>query len=675
MKNTVVGRMCSLSLVLCLSMTSSGFLVVLSANAEDNGTRFYKWMGAQTEFPIGAWCYVSGQTQNQAWFDTYKAANLNVIQANVNQLVYTKAAGLNVAVGTWDNYMWDYNDYDPSKTAALTNAIALANNPSNRITIFLIKDDLPAYKAPYTSYYSQYDALNHIINAHIYPNTPSNVMVQTDFLPIWSELGQPYWPLMDTILSNVNSSAIAHCNYPVLRDPLPQGSTSTNYFEQLEGFRDRTRGGLGDPAKSPGLFALVSLVSYSGGSYPNRQASVSDARWQVFCQLAYGAKGLWWYNYQRKPSGMEAFGDGYVDINGNKTTLYAMCSNINYKVRNWGMVLKNPNLTPTAVSFIPNSQSGPPAGVDTYQYGDAGGYFDVISADGGVCISKFDFAWDSDWHYVMVVNMQHGGDYYNQNNFTRTVTCRFAKRLLTKGYVNDDNGVITSLNLPSAIKNWYTVNFTIPGGDARLFALKKRGEKVWLNFEDLTVADRSGYDHPTTINGGYYSTIREEGEYSYYFNGSNAYAEVADHSDIDIGTTDFGISLRFRRDANSAGNLRILSKGAVSDTDKGYCIWSSDNSVTFALCDGTNRLTVSGAHLGTNVWNKLAVNIDRSANMVLYVNGTNVAQTDISGWLNKDLSNTRNLDVGRAPGCAYFEGRLDDVALFKRVLSQEEIAP
>lgn len=199
-------------------------------------------------------------------------------------------------------------------------------------------------------------------------------------------------------------------------------------------------------------------------------------------------------------------------------------------------------------------------------------------------------------------------------------------------------------------------------------------EKGWWGFEN-TGADASGFGHTATIYYVSYSVIPAVGAYSAFFNGTNAYASVADHQDLDIGTGDFSITLWFRRDANAATNLRILSKGAENDTDKGYSIWGSNTSVTFALCDGTSRRMLTGSHLGTNAWNNLAVNISRTGYMTLYINGVEAREMNISDWNGLDLSNARNLNIGRSvtSGTLYWPGRIDELSVFQRVLSDNEI--
>jgi len=208
------------------------------------------------------------------------------------------------------------------------------------------------------------------------------------------------------------------------------------------------------------------------------------------------------------------------------------------------------------------------------------------------------------------------------------------------------------------------------------------GEKGWWAF-DNNGNDASGLGHTATgVGVGYSSSIKAEGSHSLYLNGA-AYSEVADTDDLDLGTGDLAIAGWFYRDdllpngqPNTAGNLRILSKGAGSDLKKGYAMWTGATSMTVAIGNGTVRRSISASHLGPNVWNHFIVNISRSGYLTLYVNGVKAAALNISDWRDLDLSNTDKLNIGRNvnSGAENWVGRIDDVAIYQRVLGETEIA-
>jgi len=441
------------------------------------GERFKKWIDEQEEFPIGAWSFAWRTNKTQSWFDTYAEANLNMIQVDESQLKYTKAAGLNAVLGTWDEY------FLPSNKPALKNAIELAKDPANRISIFILKDDAPNFKKhQFHHYYHQYDFINWVVNKEIYPKLPSRVITQINFLPNWavpeSRFKVPYNTLVDQGLERCNPSVVGYSHYPTLKSS--DNATSPSYFNNLELFRNRSYDLVGN--RGPGIFGFISLVEWTGGgvdSQDTRNSSETDCRWQVNMHLAYGAKGLWWYNYQIKESDKDNFGNGMLEHTTNiKTDLYQIVKDINQTVLNWGGKLMD--LESTNVSFMKNKNGGIPGGVREYKLGDVSSDFDV-SGDGGICIARFDYPWNSEWYNIMVVNMQHGGNNYDQTIFNQKVICKFSDRLAHRRQINPDNGKDEEILFDTYSKGWFEKEFTLKGGEALFFTVKKTPSIVLEN--------------------------------------------------------------------------------------------------------------------------------------------------------------------------------------------------
>ena len=151
---------------------------------------------------------------------------------------------------------------------------------------------------------------------------------------------------------------------------------------------------------------------------------------------------------------------------------------------------------------------------------------------------------------------------------------------------------------------------------------------------------------------------------------------VSDDSSLDVGTGSFSFAAWMRRDANSATNLRLLSKGAGHDTDKGYCIWASETKVTAALSNGSSRITAAANHNGVDEWTHVAVSINRgSSTMELYIDGQLAKTSSISSFSGSNISNGHDLNIGRnvSSSAQYWDGRLDDVRVYRRALYPIEI--
>jgi hypothetical protein len=240
------------------------------------------------------------------------------------------------------------------------------------------------------------------------------------------------------------------------------------------------------------------------------------------------------------------------------------------------------------------------------------------------------------------------------------------------------------------VKQLATVNFVVPGwgsygNQLRPDAVKfvpvpqaPAGSTAYWKLNELTgtsAANASGGSHSgTLVNGATWGSGMSGSGLD--LDGINDYMEVNDHNDLEIGTGDFSLSLWFKRNSSTTGNLRLLSKGAGADTDGGYTIFGSDNTLTAMIGDGSSaRVGVGGSYAGVGVWHHLAVTMDRDGLMRMYVNGQSVGSSSISALNGMDISNTRKLNLGRnvTGSNLYWPGSMDEVRLYKRHLSSDEV--
>lgn len=80
---------------------------------------------------------------------------------------------------------------------------------------------------------------------------------------------------------------------------------------------------------------LVWLQAGAGGGL--RNPTVSEARWQTFSALAFGAKGIAWWNYW--DAQYEAYFYGVVAADGTKTALWPYLRDFNARIKNIGKYL------------------------------------------------------------------------------------------------------------------------------------------------------------------------------------------------------------------------------------------------------------------------------------------------------------------------------------------------
>ena len=165
-----------------------------------------------------------------------------------------------------------------------------------------------------------------------------------------------------------------------------------------------------------------------------------------------------------------------------------------------------------------------------------------------------------------------------------------------------------------------------------------------------------------------------------YFSGASDYAQVPDDYCLDI-TNDLTIALWVRPTQLATQDM---VKKAVKDTVDGYEITlatgsgsPSPNKVFFRLNDATYGNTYRIASTTSyptdgNTWIHVAGTYDGlTRTMRIYYNG--VLENSVAGP-SAILTNDEVLRVGQNDSGRYFRGTLDDVRIYNRALSDEEIA-
>gem|GEM_PF-6566336 len=202
-------------------------------------------------------------------------------------------------------------------------------------------------------------------------------------------------------------------------------------------------------------------------------------------------------------------------------------------------------------------------------------------------------------------------------------------------------------------------------------------------FMDELVHDNDGVAFgPTALIGEWVDNSR-------CFDGLNDYIEVADAPALDFGVGNFSIDAWIR--TVDTGTVRIIVDKRFQDAGGtiGYSLFTSAGNLGFQLADGggsnvcgfcptgascTNY--ISGTNVATGNWVHVAVTINRFSDVgTFYVDGAPVGTFDISCHPGS-VSNTSPLRIGSRSlsVSAVFRGCIDEVELFRRALSPDEIA-
>lgn len=210
---------------------------------------------------------------------------------------------------------------------------------------------------------------------------------------------------------------------------------------------------------------------------------------------------------------------------------------------------------------------------------------------------------------------------------------------------------------------------TLPGGASTLLTGLRAGWKM-----DETSGTQVN-DVLSTYTGSTNATVNQTGKFgrSHSFNGSQVATFGTDVGDL--GTSDFSYSCWiYVPTLQSAYNGFIEMQSSVVSF---YAMVDVDNYIRAVITfDHTNYIhIVSNAAISAASWTHIAVNYDRSGNGTLFING--VAQNDvedISAHVAVDVQSNINFRVGRGGNSTwYFNGSIDDVYLWTKVLSQAEI--
>ncbi|MFZ2655276.1 MAG: PKD domain-containing protein [Victivallales bacterium] len=202
------------------------------------------------------------------------------------------------------------------------------------------------------------------------------------------------------------------------------------------------------------------------------------------------------------------------------------------------------------------------------------------------------------------------------------------------------------------------------------------GLVAWYDFENIgssTVPDVSGNALNGTISGGVIpNAAGVRGGKALEFNGMSGMVTVADNAALDLTT-----EMTLEAWVCPAGQMDLGSTVLVKDDGADssvYCLYANEDSklpVIGARTDSEYQVATGTVQLMANRWTHLAGTYD-GQNIRLYVDGELVATEAQSGSI--PVSGGPLRIGGNALLGEYFGGLMDEVRVYSRVLSAEEIA-
>ena len=146
-------------------------------------------------------------------------------------------------------------------------------------------------------------------------------------------------------------------------------------------------------------------------------------------------------------------------------------------------------------------------------------------------------------------------------------------------------------------------------------------------------------------------------------NGTNQYVSIPDDTAIALNG-DVSISAWFYLD-NTSGFKAIVGKRDGGGTNYVFYV----NGSKLASYDGASVINDTGTTLSASQWYHGVLVIDSGTSTKFYVNGS-ISSTQSSSTITSDDA---PLLIGNDGVGSYFDGYIDDVAIYNRILSDSEI--
>lgn len=158
------------------------------------------------------------------------------------------------------------------------------------------------------------------------------------------------------------------------------------------------------------------------------------------------------------------------------------------------------------------------------------------------------------------------------------------------------------------------------------------------------------------------------------FDGTNDCVSIANSPSVDL-TKNFTIAAWVRPDVVIGGLDKTIMAKAASGNSKQYqlMITAAAGAIYFGYETGGNNYAVAGGTATANVWQHVAVTVDSSRNIKVYLGGSVVANGTAPA---EATVSTVGVAIGRNTYSSYyyFDGNIDDVRIYNTALSDTEVA-
>jgi hypothetical protein len=194
-----------------------------------------------------------------------------------------------------------------------------------------------------------------------------------------------------------------------------------------------------------------------------------------------------------------------------------------------------------------------------------------------------------------------------------------------------------------------------------------------------TTAEDSAGDNDGTISGGAARSdtgiVGTGGDASkaLNFDGTDDYVQISDDDSISLGDHNYTIAAWINPDSTSSRRPIAVKTKDANDTEYGFSVILGKLKLDVEKDDNNQYATTTSNVVGTGSWQHVAVTFDASTTTpIFYHNGVSKSSTNTIDTLPDELSDGLYIGTYGAAG-TYFDGTIDDVRLFNRVLASGEV--
>jgi len=191
--------------------------------------------------------------------------------------------------------------------------------------------------------------------------------------------------------------------------------------------------------------------------------------------------------------------------------------------------------------------------------------------------------------------------------------------------------------------------------------------------------DESGNGHNGTVNGAILSTDRFGNTNSAYrLDGINDFIEMPFSTQFNTGLSSFSVSLWFYKSSSSMVNYTGLINQATKGIHTGWqlCVFN-DGLIYQSAKNSSFYVDPITPSISNYLWHHLVFVVDRSNNVIsFYLDGI-LFITENNTNISVNIDNGSNLIFGRereANTNMYYNGSMDDLRFYKKVLAPNEIS-